>query len=449
MKKILTLMILFSIILISACQSIPQETEIMPTEEQEPMEETQETPPPSQESGMVKSSVVRETSPEVTPDQLSVLVQDNTQFGMKFFELIRTDGENVIFSPISISLALSMTLAGAESSTEQAMREALQLSLLKEEIHPAFNALLLDIEKSQEDLPEDSEGSKFQLNIANSIWAQAGYDFKEIFMDTLARHYGAGIYNVNFMQDPESARLAINDWIEEETEEKIKDLIPPGAINTLTRLVLANAIYFNGSWRYPFNESATTQAPFKLLDGSESNVDMMTLSGESLLYTKGENYQAVQLPYLSPDFVMTILVPDENAFLDFESSMDIEKFGNILNELSFRPVNLQMPKFDFTTSVNAKDPLSKLGMEEAFFADSADFSGITDLEKLYISDVLHKATITVDEQGTEAAAATVVIMRAESMPAEPISLIIDRPFLFFIRHESSGTILFMGHVVEP
>ena len=449
MKKILTLMILFSILLISSCQSIPQETETIPTEKQEAMEETQETPPLSQESGMVKSSVARETSPKVSPDQLSILVQDNTQFGMKFFELIRTDGENVIFSPISISLALSMTLAGAESSTEQAMKEALQLSLLEEEIHPAFNAILLAIEKSQEDLPEDSEGSKFQLNIANSIWTQTGYDFKEIFMDTLARHYGAGIYNVNFMEDPESARLAINDWIEEETEEKIKDIIPPGAINTLTRLVLANAIYFNGSWRYPFKESATTQAPFKLLDGSESNVDMMTLSGESLLYSKGENYQAVQLPYLSPDFVMTILVPDEAAFLDFESSIDTEKLGNILNELSFRPVNLKMPKFDFTTSVNAKDPLSTLGMEEAFFADSADFSGITDLEKLYISDVLHKATITVDEQGTEAAAATVVIMRAESMPAEPISLIIDRPFLFFIRHESSGTILFMGHVVEP
>ncbi|MFW5713189.1 MAG: serpin family protein, partial [Brevefilum sp.] len=274
--------------------------------------------------------------------------------------------------------------------------------------------------------------------------------FKAAFLDILARNYGAGMYNVDYQSDAEGAREAINQWIENETEEKIKDLIPPGVLTDLTRLVLANAIYFNGSWRYTFDEDATEPAPFTLLDGSEVSVDMMKLSGERLAYTDGDDYKAVRLPYLSPDFVMTIFVPDENGFEEFETALDAEKIESITSELMMQPVNLQMPKFDYETSTNAKEPLSALDMAEAFNSELADFSGMTEVERLYISDVLHKATITVDEEGTEAAAATVVIMTAESAaPDEPISLIIDRPFLFMIQHEPTGTILFMGRVLQP
>ena len=244
--------------------------------------------------------------------------------------------------------------------------------------------------------------------------------------------------------------MAVNDWVAEETEDKIKDLIPKGAVNELTRLILANAIYFNGSWMHPFTESATSQEPFTLLDGTETTVDMMKMGQTGLSYVQGENFQAVSLPYLSPDFSMLMLVPDEGQFSAIESTLDADHLVSILSQMQSNQVALQMPKFDFETSTNANDALTALGMSEIFDPDTADFSGITEEEKLYVTDVLHKATITVDESGTEAAAATAVIMGIKSaIPEDPISLVIDRPFLFLIRHEPTGTILFMGRVVEP
>lgn len=455
MKKITLGIIFLSMLLASACTAIEDENETqMPPEPTSPAETEvpEETAAPA-EGGYAKSNLERETDPQVTPENIEALSQGNSAFALSFYDLIRQDGDNIIFSPISLSLALSMTMAGADTSTEQAMLEALKLTLPEEEVYPAFNALLLAIEESEQQsmgMQEDSDEGNFQLNIANSIWGQAGYDFKENFLDTIARHFGAGMYTVDYQQDPEAARNAINDWVEGETEDKIQDLIPPGAIDTLTRLVLANAIYFNGAWLYPFSETETEEAPFITLDGSETTVDMMNLSGERLSYARGENVQAVSLPYLSSDFAMTILVPDSGSFSAIEDELSPDSLSDVLESMQMVPVNLQMPKFDFESTVNAKDPLAALGMAEAFDADLADFSGITEAEELFITDVLHKATITVDEEGTEAAAATAVIVGIESaMPDEPISLVIDRPFLFMIRHQPTGTILFMGRVTQP
>jgi serpin B len=451
MKKIIAGLLFLIITITIGCHAIIEPTTPEPVIHKTPQEQDQPTTRPAQESKLVKSDLARETNPQSSPENLQTLAQNTSEFATAFYQKIRDKEGNIIFSPFSIALALSMTLAGAESSTEEAMMNALQYSLPEDQVHPAFNGLLLAIEASEKEKPGESDGSEFQLNIANSIWGHSGYSFKSDFLDILARQYGAGMYNVDYQADPESARELINQWIEDETEDKIKDLIPPGAINQLTRLVLANAIYFNGSWRYPFDQDATEPAPFNLLDGTTTTVDMMKLEGERLAYTSGDAYQAVQLPYLSPDFVMTIFVPDQGAYEDFESGLSAEVIKNITAELLGQPVNLQMPSFDFATSTVAKDPLSALNMAEAFMPDSADFSGITDVEDLYISDVLHKATITVDEEGTEAAAATVVIMRAESAPVEeePISLVIDRPFLFLIQHQPTGTILFMGRVLQP
>ncbi len=398
----------------------------------------------------VKSKVAKETSPQVDSGLLKDLAQDNTKFALAFYSQINDGDDNIIFSPISISLALSMALAGAESSTEQGMIDALSLTIPETDVYPAFNALMLAIEESQSEMQEDVKGNTFQLNIANSIWGQAGFPFKETFLDTLARYYGTGLYNVDYSADPEAARLAINDWVEKETKEKIKDLIPQGAINSLTRLVLANAIYFKGSWRYPFSKTDTIEAPFTILDSSQTLVDMMMLSGEYLRYARLEEAQAIQLPYLSPDFSMIIIVPDLGVFESYEADWSYEKLEFLRNKLSMTRVDLQMPKFEMTTSTDAKDPLKTLGMDAAFNMDIADFSGMTDIEELFITEVLHKATITVDEEGTEAAAATAVIMALKSaMPTEPISLIIDRPFLFLIEHQPTGTILFMGRVTHP
>ena len=455
MKKITLGIIFLSLLLASACTTIEDGNGTqMPTEPTSPPETTapEETPAPA-EGGFAKSNLERETDPQVDPENIEVLSQGNSAFAISFYDLVRQDEDNIIFSPISLSLALGMTMAGAESTTEQAMLEALKLTLPEEEVYPAFNALLLAIEESEQQtmgMEDDTSEGNFQLNIANSIWGQAGYDFNQNFLDTLARHFGAGMYTVDYQQDPESARNAINEWVEQETEDKIQDLIPPDAINTLTRLVLANAIYFNGAWLYPFDETGTEEASFTTLDGSEITVDMMRLSGERLSYAQDENVQAVRLPYLSSDFDMTILLPDSGSFAAIEDGLTVDSLTALLESMQMTPVNLQMPKFDFETTVNAKDPLSALGMSEAFNPDIADFSGITEAEQLYITDVLHKATITVDEEGTEAAAATAVIVGVESMdPEEPISLVIDRPFLFMIRHQPTGTILFMGRVSQP
>ncbi len=444
MKKTLLGLVLLILVLMTGCTASGT-----PVSTENPTENPTEAGTPA-EGGFQKSGLQRELSPSVDPDQLQTLAKDNTAFAMKFYDQIRSQDGNLVYSPFSISVALSMAMAGAEGATQTAMMDALQLSLPVDSVYPAYDALLLAIQASEEQTNEGMDGNPFKLNIANSTWGQAGFTFKEAFLDTLARYFGAGMYTVNYQQEPEAARQAINDWIAQETENKITDLIPQGAINELTRLVLANAIYFNGSWLYPFSEQRTVEAPFNLLDGSQSTAEMMSLSGEHLVYGSGDGYQVVQLPYLSSDFVMTILVPDEGKFESFESALTPDFMTLIKNRMAMERVDLQMPKFDFATSVNANDPLSALGMGIAFDPQQADFSGMTDEEKLLITDVLHKATITVDESGTEAAAATSVIMGVTSaMPAEPISLVIDRPFMFFIEHQSTGTILFMGRVVQP
>ena len=441
MNKLVVGIVLISLILMSSCsvkrtqtpQATDPETEVAPTE-----------------GGLVKSNLAMETLPQVDAEQIAALAEGNSAFASAFYALLMENEGNIIFSPFSISLALSMAMAGAETTTEEVMMNALRMTLPEEEVYPAFNALLLALEASEDAEVSELEGSEFTLNIANSLWGQAGFELKTPFLDTLARYFGAGMYTVDFEHDPESARLAVNAWVADETENKIKDLIPQGAVNELTRLILANAIYFNGSWMHPFSESATSQEVFTLLDGSETTVDMMKMSATSFSYLEGTGFQAVSLPYLSPDFSMLVLVPDAGQFTAFESTLDADGLMAIIGQMQSNQVALQMPKFDFEMATNANDMLAQLGMSEIFDPDAADFSGITEEDKLYVTSVLHKATITVDESGTEAAAATAVVMGIKSAsPEEPISLVIDRPFLFLIRHEPTGTILFMGRVVEP
>jgi len=454
MKMFIILLIVFSLVFLSACQSAPEPVspDPQPTKEPfvEPIASTKDNKTNQQSVNFIKSELPRETNPNVDELEIKTLAEDNTAFALAFYNQILSKDGNIIFSPFSISLALSMAMAGAETTTEQTMANALQFSLTSNKIHPSFNALLLAIEESQEQTPTDIEGSHFQLNMANSIWGEEDFEFKAAFLETLARQYGAGLFTVDFKENPEGARLAINDWVAEETEQKIRDIIPIGVINPFTRLVLANAIYFNGSWLYPFNENNTSDAPFYSLDGTESTVKMMHLYGKNLNYGKGENYQVVNLPYLSSDFSMTIILPNLGSFEEFEAQLGLNKMANILSNMSYTRADLQMPKFDFETDINANNVLIALGMGEAFDPEFADFSGITDKEDLFITDVLHKATITVDETGTEAAAATAVLISITSaMPEEAISIIIDRPFLFMIRHETTDTILFLGRVLQP
>ncbi|MDF1519917.1 MAG: serpin family protein [Brevefilum sp.] len=434
MNKRFSLLLLITILLTTGCTAV----------------DLSDGEAPVNNNNYAKSSLNREVDPDISLEKIQSLAQDNTRFALSFYGRIRDEKDNIIFSPISLSLALSMTLAGAESGTEQGMIEALQLSLPENEIYPSFNALLLEIEKSQNKTLEGSDGNQFQLNIANSLWGQAGYKFESDFLDTLAKNYGAGMNIVDYKTNPEESREIINQWVEKETEQKIQDLIPPGAIDPLTRLILANAIYFKGSWLLPFRENGTEKAPFYTLDGSEMEVDMMQLFGENLRYYRGENFQAFDLPYLSKDFSMRVILPDKENFLDFEEELNAKILMDIDDNMRSQRVNLRMPKFDYESTVNANEPLIALGMSDAFDPSTADFSGINQANELFITDVLHKATITVDEEGTEAAAATAVIMGLKSMaPEDPVELTVDRPFLYFIQHHPTGTILFFGRVVQP
>jgi serpin B len=326
------------------------------------------------------------------------------------------------------------------------MADALHYTLPQDRLHPAFNALDLAL-ASRGEGAQGKDGEGFRLNVANAIWGQAGYAFLPEFLDVLAVNYGAGMRLVDYVQASEAARVTINDWVSEQTEGRIEDLIPAGAIDSLTRLVLTNAVYFNAAWSMPFQEDRTEDGPFTLLDGSAVTVPMMQQT-ESFGYGTGKGYQAVELPYDGRELSMVLLVPDAGAFEAFEDALDVVQVERILGDLSPTQVALSMPKFEIESSFSLADALAALGMPEAFSPD-ADFSGMTGDRDLQISDVVHKAFVSVDEAGTEAAAATAVIMKLTAMPAEPVQVAVDRPFIFAIRDIQTNTILFVGRVVDP
>jgi serpin B len=406
------------------------------------------TPPVTpQVSQTLKSDKQRITSPIASQADLAAVVDDNNAFAFDAYQQIKGD-ENLFFSPYSISLALAMTYAGTRTDTEQQMASTLHYTLPQERLHPVLNSL--DIELSQRGQGAKGKDDKgFRLNIVNAIWGQQGYAFLQEFLDTLAENYGAGIRTLDFINAPEPSRIAINDWVSDQTEGRIKGLIPQGAIDAMTRLVLTNAIYFNAAWQYPFEKNATSDDNFHLLNGGEVTVPMMHET-ESFAYAEGNDYQAVELPYDGRELSMVILLPQPGQFTTFEKSLDVKKVNGIIDSLGYKEIALTMPKYEFTSDFSLKKTLSDMGMPVAF-TDGADLSGMDGKRDLFISDVIHKAFVSVDESGTEAAAATAVIIAATSapMPEEIINVTVDRPFIFLIRDIQTGAILFLGHVINP
>jgi serpin B len=395
---------------------------------------------------LIKSNKPKLDASNVSTDDIDALVSGNDEFAFNLYNRLSGGDGNLFLSPYSISLALAMTYAGARNQTEQQMADVLGFSLPQDQLHAAFNALQQELD-SRSQQTEIKEDQRFRLNIVNAIWGQDGYQFLPDYLDTLAQNYGAGLRVLDFTNSPEPSRITINDWVSEQTEERIKDLIPAGAIDTLTRLVLTNAIYFNASWQTPFEESATRDGAFILLDGSQETAQMMN-EQENFLYTQGDGYQAIALPYVGGDLDMLIILPDEGQFEQFQQQLDAEQFASIVESLNSKEVALSMPKFKFDAEFSLGDTLKAMGMPLAF-SDQADFSGMSEAEDLYISDVVHKAFVSVDESGTEAAAATAVIMKALAMPLEPVKMTVDHPFIFAIRDIPTGSILFLGRVTNP
>jgi len=395
---------------------------------------------------VLKSDKERINSPDVSMSEQASLVEGNSAFAFELYKALKEEEGNLFYSPYSISLALAMTYAGARGETAQQMADTLHFLLEQEMLHPAFNWLDAEL-ASRGEGAEGKDGEGFRLNIVNAIWGQKDYEFLSDFLDVLAENYGAGLRILDFINETEQSRVAINDWVSDQTEGRIEDLIPQGAIDVLTRLVLTNAIYFNAAWAYPFDEEMTTDGPFYLLDGGQITVPMMKQT-ESFGYTEGEGYQAIELLYDGGELSMVILLPEAGKFEAFEEGLQGQQVNDIINGLQPTEVALTMPKFEFDSEFSLKDTLAGMGMPIAF-TENADFSGMTGKPELLISDVVHKAFVAVDEAGTEAAAATAVIMDLTAVPEPPVEVTIDRPFIFLIRDIETGAILFVGRVLNP
>lgn len=413
---------------------------------------TQPTPSPTipgPEVTLLKANLPRVTDTDVTDDELGRLVAGNTDFAFGIFKVIRPDGDNLIFSPYSIASALTMSYAGARGDTASEIREAISLALAEDRLHAARNQLDLRITEEPQPFQGD-EREPFTIRVANSLWGQAGYPFLDEFLELLAANYDAGMNLVDFATAFEEARLQINTWVEEETEGRIVDLIPEDVIDDMTRLVLVNAIWFKANWAEPFDPERTSDGPFTLLDGSLVEVPMMRGSLR-IPYTVGDGFQALRIPYAG-DAAMVVVLPDRGRFAEIAEGFGPDDLSRLHGSWGDYQVELSFPRFEFRSDVPLKGPLQQLGMEAAFRdpfgPGGADFTGITALRELYVQDVVHQAFISVDEEGTEAAAATAVVIGRTSMPT-PAEVDVDRPFLFFIEHGSTGEILFLGQVVDP
>ena len=400
---------------------------------------------PSASASIARSDVQRVTAPNSPPGDIQALVDNNNAFAFELYRSLQAQDGNLFYSPYSISLALAMTYAGARGETESQMAQTLHF-LAQDGLHPAFNQL--DLQLAERGKAASDEETPLQLNIANAVWAEQTYPFLQGFLDTIALNYGAGIRLADFINQYEAVRKEINDWVSEQTEEKIKDLIPEGVLNADTRMALVNAIYFKADWLHPFDADSTQDAPFHLLDGSDVTVPMMN-HGTFIPYAKGDGWQAIELAYQGETAAMDIIVPDEGRFEEIGSSLDHETASVIFSSLQPTSVSLGFPKFKFESAFGLADQLNALGMTDAFDPDLANFTGMSERDDLYISAVVHKAFVAVDEKGTEAAAATAVIVGVTSAPLFDVTLTIDRPFIFLIRDIPTGQILFVGRVLNP
>ena len=402
----------------------------------------------------LRSDRDRDNSPPATRADLRELVQGNNDFAFDLYRALSNEEGNLFYSPFSVSQALAMTFAGARSETERQMADTLHYRLPQSSLHPAFNALDRTLASRGRDPrgTQNQEEAKqyFRLNIANAVWGQHGYGFLPDFLDVLAENYGAGMRPLDFAGAPEESRARINDWVAEETEDKVKDLLPPGTIDPLTRLVLTNAIYFNASWHWPFDRRQTKMRPFHLEGGDIVDVPMMTETSKDFYgYTRGDGYQAVDVPYSYGEMSMTVLLPDEGDLGSLEDSLNAELLDQIMDDIEIDYITLTIPLFKFESEFSLGETLAGMGMPDAF-DDRADFSGMTGSKDLLISQIVHKAFVSVDERGTEAVASTAgVVILVSGSSKEPIPVTVNRPFIFLIRDTATGTVLFLGRVMNP
>jgi serpin B len=391
---------------------------------------------------LIKSDKARLAASAATEADVRQAARDNAQLGFDLYRGVQGTSGNLFFSPYSISSALGMTYAGARGQTATEMASALRFTLASEQLHPSFNSIDLALHGRS----QNSE-STLKLNVVNAAWTQKGYEFKQEFLDILAESYGSGIRALDFTRAHEDARKTINNWVSYHTNHRIPELIGQGSLDGSTRLVLTNAVYFNASWKEKFEAVDTTSASFHLLDGSTMNVPTMH-NALSVPYVDAEGYKAFELPYSNKDLAMTVILPDSGRFSEIEQQLSVSFLDGVLAGMQETSVILGLPKVKMDSELPLKDLLIARGMVSAFQPGGADFSGMNGRTDLYIDDAIHKAFVSIAEEGTEAAAATAVTVRETSAPIG-VDLTVNRPFVFMIRDRPTGTVLFIGRVVTP
>ena len=372
-----------------------------------------------------------------TAESVSKLVSSLNDFSFDFYRKIANVEEgNIFFSPYSIFVALSMAYEGAHGNTATQMYNILNFFQNDSETQGSFGKIYNLLNQKQEG---------YRISTANAFWIQQNYPFLTEYINLLQNYYMAEANELDFSKNVEAART-INTWIENQTNGKIKDMIDPSALSEFTRLVLTNAIYFKGLWENPFDSKYTTKIDFKVDSSKTVKVDMMSLSNCIFNYTETDELQILRMPYEGNDLSMLVILPKENNISIADSSLNtlnIEDWNSRFDEIK---INIDIPKFKFKTEYNLNNVLTKMGMVDAFSEIDADFSGMDGKKSLFISDILHKAFVEVNEKGTEAAAATAVILTT-SVVTNTFNA--DHPFVFLIQHESTGAILFMGKIMSP
>jgi serpin B len=375
---------------------------------------------------------------------LKAVVQGNSVFALDLYSRLRAREGNLFLSPYSISTALAMAYGGARGETAEEMARTMHFGPEPPRLHAAFAGL-------QGEIQGDAAKHKYKLTVANRLWGQKGYHFLPEYLKSSRLHYGAELAEVDFQNATEGTRKTINGWVEEKTNDKIKDLLQRGMLTPLTRLVLTNAIYFKASWASAFQEVATKKEFFMVAAAEKELVPMMHQT-ETCPFFEGETFQMVSLPYEQNDLSMVVLLPKKvDGLPELEKSLTSARLDGWLAKMTTHQVDLSLPKFRTTSDFDLGKTLADMGMPLAFNAKKADFSGLTTEEKLFISRVIHKAYVDVNENGTEAAAATAVIVKESAPPPRypAATFRADHPFVFLLRDTRTGSILFMGRVVNP
>ncbi len=395
----------------------------------------------------VSSGCVNNTAPNAvddagaTPENVSRFIAANNQFAFDLYSKFKGDKGNIFFSPYSISTALAMTYEGAKGKTAEEMQSVLHIPEDPDIRRPAFASAYNEINKKDK---------KYELSAANALWAQQDYKFLDEYTGNVEKYYGGKVTNPDFAKETEKSRTTINKWVENKTNNKIKDLIPQGVLSEMTRLVLTNAIYFKGTWIKQFDKKDTKEEDFKTTSGNTVKARMMRLAGDGAKfnYAEKDNLQILEMPYAGEELSMIVLLPKDDALGALEESLKPGKLSELKNALREQRVDVYIPKFKFETKYSMAETLADMGMPAAF-SGNADFSGMDGTKSLYIAAVIHQAFVEVNEEGTEATAATGVVMDLESVaPAIPIFRA-DHPFIFIIQQKETGNILFMGRVDDP